>query len=366
MNLMRFSFRFLLIPLASIALAACDTTEAPQQARDDAPAVPVVTANAAMDRITDRIEAVGTTRAKESVSVTARVSNRVTAIRFSEGALVEKGDVLVELESSGARANLAAARADLVEIRSQVERSEKLIAEQVISQSVFDQQRAQMQAAEARVEAAESELRDHTLRAPFDGRVGLRRVSVGSQISPGDVITTIDDIGQMNLDFAVPESFFAALEAGQNISARTIAFPDETFTGTVETIDTRIDPVTRTVIVRALLPNEDARLRPGMFMTVILEKNPRDAIVVPEIALVPEGSSKYVFVIDNDQAVRREVTIGTRLPGRVEILSGLEAGEEYVVEGTQSLRNGSMIRRVEAPAGNSSQDTGQNDGGSSE
>lgn len=133
----------------------------------------------------------------------------------------------------------------------------------------------------------------------------------------------------------------------------------------METIDTRIDPVTRTVTVRALLPNDDARLRPGMFMTVILEKNPRDAIVIPEISLVPEGSSKYVFVIDNDQAVRREVTIGTRLPGTVEILSGLETGEEYVVEGTQSLRNGSMIRRVEAPASrslNDAQDNGQDNG----
>ncbi|MDX1444468.1 MAG: efflux RND transporter periplasmic adaptor subunit, partial [Gammaproteobacteria bacterium] len=251
--------------------------------------------------------------------------------------------------SSSARANLAAARADLVEIRSELERTEKLIRERVVSQSQLDRQRAQVQAAEARVNAAESALRDHTLRAPFDGRVGLRRVSVGSLVSPGDVVTTIDDISTMQLDFAVPESFIAALEAGQDIVARSIAYPDQAFRGTVETVNTRIDPVTRTVTVRAAMPNQEGRLRPGMFMTVILQKNPRESIVIPELALVPEGDRKFVFVAEGDQVIQREVEIGTRLPGEAEITSGLEVGEEIVVEGTQSLRNGSSIRRVEAP-----------------
>lgn len=345
----------LCLALLLFMLVGCSEQPA-DETRNEPTSTPVVTSKIERERISDHIEAIGTTQANESVDLTARVSNTVTDISFDEGSLVEKGEVLVKLESSGARANLAAARADLVEIRSQLERTEKLIREQVVSQSQLDQQRAQVQAAEARVEAAESALRDHTLRAPFDGRVGLRRVSVGSMVSPGEVITTIDDVSEMELDFAVPESFLATLEPGQEIVARSVAYPDQEFTGTVETINTRIDPVTRTVTVRANLPNEELRLRPGMFMTVILQKNPRDAIVIPEIALVLEGSKKFVFVVDENQVIQREVTLGTRIRGAVEITSGLEVGEEIVVEGTQSLRNGSTIRRVEAPPKNGGSD----------
>lgn len=345
--------RALALPTLLIALAISGCSEPPDRQRGSS-AVPVVTAEVGLQTISDRIEAVGTTRANESVELTARVSNTVTAIRFEDGSRVDKGEVLVELESSEARANLAAARADLVEIRSQLERTEQLIKSRAVSQSQLDQQRAQVQAARARVESAESALRDHTLRAPFDGRVGLRRVSVGSLVSPGDVITTIDDVQHMKLDFAVPESYLASIERGQQVTARSVAYPDIDFSGVVGSVDTRIDPVTRTVIVRASIANEDGRLRPGMFMTVILERNPREALVVPEIALVPEGSRKYVFVTNGEEVLRREVEIGTRLPGKVEITAGLEAGEEIVVEGTQSLRHGSAIRRVEAPEANDS------------
>lgn len=336
-----------LAALLVLLFSACSENTAPQQA--EIQAVPVVTDQVARQQISDRIEAVGTTRANESIELTARVSNVVTHIGFEEGAIVEKGQVLVELESSEARANLAAARADLLEIRSQLQRTEELIRSRAVSQSQLDQQRAQVQAAEARVNAAESVLRDHTLRAPFAGRTGLRRVSVGALVSPGETVTTLDDISQMKLDFAVPETFLATLSAGLPVNARSVAYPDETFEGTVQTVGSRIDPVTRTVTVRAILSNEEGRLRPGMFMTVVLEKNPREAIMVPEIALVPEGERKYVFVLQDDEAVQREVEIGTRQRGAVEITSGLEPGEEIVVEGTQSLRNGSEVRRVDAP-----------------
>lgn len=336
-----------------LVVTACDRSNV-AEAPVSATLVPVVAATVEARPISDRIEAIGTARANESIEVTARVSNTVTNIGFTEGAVVEKGQVLVELESSEARARLEAARADLVEIRSQLKRTEELIRSKAVSQSQLDQQRAQVQAAEARVNAAESVLRDHTLRAPFAGRVGLRRVSVGALVSPGDVVTTLDDISQMKLDFSVPESYLAALEAGLPIIARSAAYPDETFQGTVRTISSRIDPVTRTVTVRASISNEEGRLRPGMFMTVALEKNPREAIVVPEIALVPEGQHKYVFLLQGDEAIQREVEIGTRLPGYVEIVSGLDAGDEIVVEGTQSLRHGSKVRRVEAPSGDAS------------
>lgn len=346
--LFRLSARPLLTGFALLLFGACaqETSEEQQQGPR---VVPVVTAAAARQQITDRIEAVGTTRASDSVEITARVSNVITRINFTEGAQVKKGHVLVELESSEARANLAEAEAALVEIRTQYERSQELIRSNVISQAVLDQQKAQMNAAEARVAAARAVLADHTLRAPFDGRTGLRRVSVGSLVTPGTVITTLDHVSEMNLDFAVPESYLATLAVGQPVTAQSVAYPEATFTGVVDSIDARIDLVTRTVTVRARIENGEGRLRPGMFMTVVLEKNPRNVLVVPEIALVPEADRKFVFIVQDDVAIQREVEIGARVPGAVEITAGLAPGEEVVIEGTQSLRHGAPIRRTNPP-----------------
>lgn len=340
--------RFLLPGLALVLLAACERNET-NGTSEDVTVVPVVTAVVSTQQVTDRIEAIGTTRANDSVEITARVSNVVTRITFDEGAIIKKGSVLVELESTEARANLAEAEADLVEIRTQYDRSQELIRNNVISQSVLDQQYSQVRAAEARVAAARAVLADHTLRAPFDGRVGLRRISIGSLVTPGTVITTLDQISEMKLDFSVPESYLATLAPGQVVNARSVAYPDELFTGVVDSIDTRVDPVTRTVTVRAKIANEEGRLRPGMFMVVVLQKNPRDALVVPELALVPEGDRKFVFVVQDDIAMQRQVETGTRVPGAVEITGGLEPGEEIVIEGTQSLRHGSPVRRVDGP-----------------
>lgn len=336
---------FMLPVVLLFALAACAEQEQ-GGAQEGASVVPVVTEIAATREISDRIEAVGTANASSSVTITARVSNTVTRINFTEGAMVRKGDVLVELESSEARANLAEAEATLVEIRTQFQRSQELIRSNAISKSVLDQQQAQVNAAEARVAAARAILNDHALRAPFDGRVGLRRVSVGSLVTPGTVITTLDHVDEMQLDFSVPESFLAVLREGLPIEAYSVAYPGTTFTGKVQSVDARIDPVTRTVTVRARLGNEDGRLRPGMFMTVSLEKNPRSSVVIPEIALVPESDRKYVFVVENDSVLQREVKVGARQRGSIEILEGLEPGDEFVAEGTQSLRHGSDIRRV--------------------
>lgn len=346
----------LLRPSAAIALAfffltACDSRDSGETSRQgeaNGHVVPVVTAEVAPRRISDQIEAVGTTRAADSVEITARVSNVVIRIGFDEGATVEKGQVLVELESSEARANLAAAEAALAEIRSDYQRSQELIRSNAISRSVLDQQAAQLQAAEARLAAARAIVQDHTIRAPFAGRVGLRRVSIGSMVSPGAVITTLDRVAEMQLDFSVPESFLATLVPGQRIHAKSVAWPDETFVGVVGSVDTRVDPVTRTVTVRCRIDNSDGRLRPGMFMTAVLEKNPRFAVAVPELAVVSEGSSKFVFVVQDDVAIQREVVLGVRVPGSVEVTGGLEPGEEVVVEGTQSLRHGMSIRRVES------------------
>jgi membrane fusion protein (multidrug efflux system) len=195
--------------------------------------------------------------------------------------------------------------------------------------------------------AASARLEDTVIRAPFSGRVGLRRVSVGTLISPGDVITTLDDTSVIKLDFSVPENFLASLREGLTIRATAPAFPGRSFAGSVGSIDSRVDMTTRSVTVRALLANEDGALKPGMFLNVTLANDEREALVIPEEALTPEAERQYVFVVTEGKVSRREVRIGVRRPGSVEVLAGLRAGERVIVEGTQKVRDGASVLGTE-------------------
>ena len=295
-------------------------------------------------------EALGTARANESVNIRPQITAAVTAIRFEEGQWVEAGAVLLDLENSEPLADLAAARAALVDSESQYRRSNELFKTRVVSASQLEQLEAQRDADRAAVNAAQARL-DHTvIRAPFAGQLGLRRVSIGSIVDSSAVITTLDDTSKIKLDFDVPEVFLARLEKGLSVTARSAAWPDLSFSGEVVSIDTRVDPVSRTVIVRALMPNDEGRLRPGMFLTVTLLKEDVTALMVPEQAIVPERSKQYVFVVGDAEVVeRREVRTGRRRPGEVEILAGLSDGERVIVEGTQKARPGQAVRIIERP-----------------
>jgi membrane fusion protein (multidrug efflux system) len=311
--------------------------------------VAVVTAPVQQKPIAVRIEALGTARANEAVDITSKAGNKVIAVRFEEGQWVHRGDVLVELDGAQDRADLAAAEAALAESRSAYQRGRGLYTQQAVSQSQLEQIEATLKGDEARVASAQARVADTVIRAPFDGRVGLRRVSVGALVNPGAIITTLDDTRTMKLDFDVPESFLAILKPGLAIAAKSIAYPDESFDGAVESIDSRIDPVTRSIKVRARLPNQQGLLRPGMFLTVVVSREPLPGLVVPEQALVPERGEVYVFVVAAGRAARRVVTIGRRSPGEVEILTGVAAGERVVIEGTQQIRDGSNVHEL-APA----------------
>jgi membrane fusion protein (multidrug efflux system) len=221
---------------------------------------------------------------------------------------------------------------------------------EALSKAQFDQLEATLKANGARLEAARARLGDTVIRAPFNGRVGLRRVSVGTLISPGDVITTLDDTSVIKLDFSVPENFLATLREGLAVRATAPAFPGRAFAGKVASIDSRVDMNTRSVTVRALLANEDGALRPGMFLNVSLANDERESLVIPEEALTPEAERQFVFVVRDGKAERREVRIGGRRPGSVEVLAGLAAGEQVIVEGTQKVRDGVPVRASEIAA----------------
>ncbi len=309
--------------------------------------VDVIVQRASLQPLQNRIEALGTLRANESIRLTSNVTKTVTDINFDDGQRVKKGQVLVEMTSAEERALLDEARITAEEARKQMERVRALVETKAASQSLLDQRVREYESAHARYLAINARLKDLQLVAPFSGVVGLRNISVGALVSPGDLITTINDDSRMKLDFTVPELYLRSLRVDLPISARSRALGDKVFEGRIYSIDNQIDPVTRAITVRALLPNDNGELKQGMLMSIDLYANQRESLVISESALVPMGSSNFVFVVElqDDQQVveRRQVTIGQRLHGAVEILTGLEVDEKVVTHGLQKIRSGTLV-----------------------
>lgn len=304
----------------------------------------VIVAEVQRERIADRVEALGTARANESVVLTSRVAETARRLRFEDGQEVKEGDVLVELTSDEENAQLEEAMARVREARRQYKRVRDLAKSNQAAQSQLDERQREVETAEARLEAVEARLDDHLILAPFDGVLGLRQVSPGAYVEPGTVITTISDLSTIKLDFSVPATYLDVLRPGLAIVARTRAFEGREFEGRVSYVNTEVDPVTRSVLVRALLPNPERLLRPGLLMTVVLEKDPREALVVPEAALIPRGRDNDVMVVEGDgQVSSRRVRPGLRLPGKVEIREGLVEGERVVTHGGFKLRPGQRV-----------------------
>jgi len=293
------------------------------------------------------VEGLGTVSARESIELRPAISERIIELDIDEGQRVEAGDVLARLESRELRAAVAVARATLLESENQLRRARRLAATNALSEAELESREARRDADRAALDAAEARLAQAVIRAPFAGRIGLRRVSPGSYVTPDTVITTLDDTEVMKLDFDVPETALSRLAEGLPVTARSAAWPDEPFVGVVDTIDTRVDPVSRTVTVRALLDNADGRLRPGMFLTATLLREDVTALVVPEQALVPEQSTQYVLVVGEGGVVeKRRVETGRRRPGQVEIRAGLAEGERVIAEGTQKAVAGQPVEIV--------------------
>ena len=329
-----------------ILIASCGRDAGDAGGRPAEGPTKVVTRIVEPQPLVDQVQALGTARANESVEIRPRVSSIVTRVAFEEGQLVEGGDLLVELENSEIRAGLAVAEATLSESRSTYKRSESLMGTAAISASSLEQLRAAMHVDEAQVEAARARLENTVIRAPFTGRVGLRRVSPGSFVDTGTVITTLDDTDTIKLDFTIPETFLTVVRVGMDIVAGSLVYPDRVFAGSVASIDTRLDPVARSVQVRALMPNPEGLLKPGMFLTVDLQRDRGEVLMAPEEAIVPERDEQYVYEVVDGTVARRRVTLGRRIPGLVEITDGIEAGAVIITEGTHKVQDGAAVEIV--------------------
>ena len=337
--------------LLALLLAGCGGEEQGNAARFGGGPPPVVTESVLLGDITDNYTALATARANEAIDVTPRISSVVSAIHFEEGQSVGQGEVLVELDSREIRADLDLAEANLRERRSRYGRLETLAASQVVSEVELEEIQAQLQVAEAQVNSARARLEDTVIRAPFSGEVGLRRISIGGLVQPNTVITTLDDTAVMKIEFSVPEEYLSVMREDLAIEANAAAWPDRAFTGTVTSVDSPVDPMTRSLAVVALLPNEDGALKPGMFLQVDISRRRENVVLAPEAALVPRQGRQFVYVVDEGRAEERQVSLGSRRPGQVEIVGGLEPGEQIVTQGVQRIRDGLPVRMAGAPTG---------------
>lgn len=312
------------------------------------PPTPVIVEAARQYAISDPLEALGTLRANESVEITAKVADVIAAIHFEDGQSVKAGQLLVQMSDAEEAALLLEAQSQAEEAQRQYDRVMSLVEQGTASQSQLDERRRDWQSANARVKAVRSRLDDRVITAPFAGIVGLRQISPGALVAPGTMITTLVDDLQMKLDFTIPSLYLGSVTRGTVIHASSPTFPGEIFTGEVSSVDSVVNPVTRSITIRALIPNTEHRLVPGMLMTLELKRTERQALVIAEEAIVPRGSSTFVYVVDpkaeQPVAEQREVRIGARQPGRVEVVSGLESGEMVVTHGTLKVRPGSAVR----------------------
>jgi membrane fusion protein (multidrug efflux system) len=332
--------RTLLVLLLPALLSACDDTPLAASHSRPAPTVKVITLTP--QTVEDHLFALGSLLANESVDISSSVTEKILSIHFDDGQTVDAGQLLVSLNQDEEAAQLQSARADLAEHERELLRLQGLLRNQSAAQTEYDQRQTSKLRAESKIAEVQALIAERTIRAPFAGVVGLRQVSPGALISPGTVITSLDDIRQLRLDFQLPSIKLGKLAPGQKILVHSDAF-DADISARVSAIATRVDPANRSVTVRAIINNAEGALKPGMLMRVTLISGERESLLIPESALQSVQLAHYAWLAIDGKAARRTVTLGMRKPGFVEVVSGLNAGEQLIYEGYSTLQDGMSI-----------------------
>ncbi|MEZ5560605.1 MAG: efflux RND transporter periplasmic adaptor subunit [Pseudomonadales bacterium] len=295
-----------------------------------------------------RIEAVGDITAVQDVAVASEVPGKVMEINFESGAPVRAGDVLVRLDAGDDRAQLEALKAELNLAQLEFQRVQKLRGSAAFSQSLLDRTQSQMASLQAQVERQEVLVQRKVVRAPFDGVLGIRQVSLGDIIAPGDPIVRLQSLAPIYVDFTVPERHRGALQPGQTLEVSVAAWPDEVFHGEVIVISPDVDVRSRTLKLRGQLANEDLRLQPGMFATVhLILSGAEPVLTLPRTAISFFAYGESVFTIQETEGKltvkRQPIKVGRTRGDQVEVLSGLTAGQRVVHTGHMKLRDGQAI-----------------------
>lgn len=320
-------------------------------AREGSRATPVVTQIVSIEPFAVTLQALGTAKANESVMITPQESDVITSLNFSDGQRVETGTVLAQLNSNEQKARLNELNINLAEAERQLKRIQNLVLSNSTSAQLLDEQQARVKALIAQREVAQENLNKTFITAPFSGKLGLRQVSLGAYVKPGDVLTTLDDIKTIKVDFSISERHLPSVNEGQTVFAESVAYPGVQFEGTITNVNSRIDPATRSFSIRTKIDNAAEQLRPGMLLTITLQKRVLNTLVIDEKALVPDHEDQFVFKVVDGKAVKTKVIIGERRPGKVQILEGVAIGDEVVVQGTLRIRDGSELRVLNSTQG---------------
>lgn len=324
------------------------SSAAPKPGADAAPAVPVYVAQAQTEDLVRRSRAVGTLTASDSVTISPEIAGRVIKISDRQGSGVQAGDLLAELDTAMYRAQIADATAKKVLWEANAERARSLMAKGAGTQKALDEAVSELGIAEAALNLANATIAKTRITAPFSGELGLRQVSIGEYLTPGQAIFTLARIDRLNVDFTLPQTELAVVRPGTKVMVRTDAYPGETFTGAVLAIDPNLDPAARAVSVRAEIENADGRLKPGLFIEVDIETGTvAGAVTIPEEALVARGDKIFVYQLKDNKAELVAVTTGLREAGKVQIVEGIASGATVVTDGQMKLRPGADAKIVE-------------------
>ncbi len=296
--------------------------------------------------------AVGNLKANESVMVRTEVAGKVLKVGFSDGQSVAQGAVLLQIDASVTQAELAQAAAELDLATENLRRVEDLKSKNFVSASALDQAAAARSVALAKVQLNQAKLQRYTLKAPFGGMVGLRNIATGDYVKEGADVVALDDLSSLRLDFRLPEKLYPHLAVGMAVRCSFEAFPGQFFDAKLVALDPQIDTAGRSLLARARLANVGQKLKPGMLAKVTVQLSQRlQALVVPEEAIVPQAGEAYIYKVVDGKAAKTRVTLGTRLPGLVEITSGLNSGDQIVVSGQiRIFRDQSPVRIVSTPS----------------
>lgn len=321
-----------------------EATQARAATNPQSQGVPVEVGKVEIMDVKEEVEALGTLAADESVVIAPEIAGRVVALGFKEGEKVTKGQELVKLDTAILEAELKQAQADLTLARDTHERQRSLVQRGAGTQVAMEEAAAKLASSEARVQLAKAKLAQSTILAPFTGVVGLRSVGLGDFVSVGKPLITLTSIDPIKVDFRVPEMLLSSVKVGQTVNLRVDAVPDTIFAGKIFAIDPVVDINGRAIKLRASIPNADLALKPGLFSRIAITVAQRpNAMVVPEMAVVPDSEGKIIYVVQDGKAKRVRVELGRRLLGKVEVVKGLTPEMQVITAGQMRLREGSAI-----------------------
>lgn len=314
--------------------------KAPQQ--NAGPAVEV--AEVVVDTVRSEITAIGSLLPNEAVAIQPEIAGRISRILFEDVQQVERGAPLIELDKEILQAELAQAQSNLSLSRANFDRADTLLKQGTGTARARDEAVARLRSDEAGLDLAKARLEKTTIRAPFSGVLGLRSISLGRYVTPADIIVTLQQIDPLKAEFRVPEIYLTSIRVGQKIEMTADALSGQTFTGEIYAIDPQVDVNGRSLRIRALVPNPDISLFPGLFIRLtIIADTRQNAVLVPESAITSDGQERYVYRLVGGKVALTRVELGARRPGMVEVLNGLNPEDVVVVAGQLRLRDGIAV-----------------------